>query len=96
MAKRYNGYTNYETWAVSFWMSNDEGQYHHYRQLAEQMLEANDGNKRAAAAALADHIQNDHEANNPLGDGASVYTDLLGAALGSVNWHEIAKNQLED
>ena len=29
----YNGYTNYETWAVALWMDNDQGSYAHYREL---------------------------------------------------------------
>ena len=35
------------------------------------------------------------EENNPLGDQANMYSDLLGAAISEVNWHEIATNMLE-
>jgi hypothetical protein len=96
MCKSYNGYTNYETWAVSLWMSNDEGSYLHYRELAQEILEDNDDDKAEATRLFADVLKADHEENNPLADQANVYTDLLNAALGSVNWYEIAENQYED
>ena len=34
--KRYNGWTNYETWLVSLWADNDEASYRHRQQLAQQ------------------------------------------------------------
>jgi len=27
MNETYNGWTNYQTWAVKLWMDNDEGAY---------------------------------------------------------------------
>jgi hypothetical protein len=36
------------------------------------------------------------EVLNPLTDGASMFTDLLNAALSEVDWHEIAEAFLED
>jgi hypothetical protein len=33
---RYNGWTNYETWCVHLWLSNEEGSYRHWREEAER------------------------------------------------------------
>ena len=32
--KGYNGWTNYETWCVHLWLSNDEGSYTYWREEA--------------------------------------------------------------
>src|SRR4051812_40074939 len=34
--KAYNGWTNYETWCVHLWLSNDEGTYSYWREAAER------------------------------------------------------------
>src|SRR4051794_430341 len=34
--KRYNGWTNYETWLVALWADNDEASYHYQQRLAQQ------------------------------------------------------------
>lgn len=34
--ERYNGYTNYATWNVALWGSNDEGSYNYIRQNRPQ------------------------------------------------------------
>ena len=36
------------------------------------------------------------EEMNPIADQSSLFTDLLGSALGEVDWYEIAENGLED
>ena len=43
----YNGWTNYETWNVAFWLGNDEGLYnlargfaeHGYKSLSHMLIE---------------------------------------------------------
>jgi len=44
------------------------------------------------ASAIKDYIQE----FNPLAGDASMYADMLGAALSSVNWYEIAEAYIED
>lgn len=58
-------------------------------------MEDNDGNTDDAVSALADQLK--QEINDAAPDlGASCFADLLNAALGEVNWYEIASSMIED
>lgn len=102
----YNGWTNYETWNVKLWMDNDEGSYHHYKEIAEQTYRDAAAEKsftrtERATLTLADALKDEYE--NAMADWleeskrtASVWADLIGAALSEVNWHEIAGHLIDD
>jgi hypothetical protein len=98
-AKKYNGWTNYETWAVALWMDNSQCDQEYWNEQAEEAYreaKADDTFSRVenAAFTLRDSIKESFEENSPCQD-ASVYTDLLNAALGEVNWFEIASNRVD-
>ena len=101
---RYNGWTNYETWAVALWIDNEEGSQAYWRQEAEYATRTAKNSEQVAAGVwtpdeaarfnLADQLK--EEITDAAPDlGASVYSDLLQAAMDSVNWHEIAYNLIE-
>lgn len=102
----YNGWSNYETWAVKLWMDNDEGGQAMQREMVAGARDYADGHPNIAANiwtpeqatrfALADALKSEHEEAHPLADNASVFTDLLGAALSRVDWDEIAENILSE
>ena len=80
--KTHTGWKNYETWAVSLWLDNDEGSSDYLMDLA------NDENKStyAKAAELQEEI------TDMMPDlGASLYSDLLTYGLQAVDWQEIIK-----
>jgi hypothetical protein len=100
----YNGYANYETWAVSLWLDNDEGHYGYIREHAAEVREEHEHDNpnvlsRDAAGELADWLK-DYVGELPeiegVTDEASLASDLLGAALSEVDWQEIAEGILSE
>jgi hypothetical protein len=91
----YNGWTNYETWAVNLHIDNEQHSQEQWREQAQHALEENDFDKDDAANDLARILQADHEGEAPE-DLPGVFGDLLRAALGAVNWYEIAEHMLSD
>lgn len=102
----YCGWKNYETWAVSLWIGNEEASYLHWS------LEARRAMRRAAKCRqvrqgvwtaeeakvflLADRLKKDFTDGSPLADVCSVYADLLNAALSEVDWNKIARHLLDE
>lgn len=97
---KYNGWTNYETWAVKLWLDNEEPAYRYWlERTTEHFNNAKADNyfthKERATISLADELKDQiTETDRPELQG--VYADLLGAALSEVNWYEIAKAMIED
>jgi len=104
----YNGYENYQTWCVSLWLDNKQGDYEYWQQRAEEIAESvdagevsqvNDGiwtKERAVKYLLTNEIKEAiGDTDNPLADQADMYSDLLNNALDLVNWHEVAKSFAE-
>jgi hypothetical protein len=48
-----------------------------------------------ATLDLSAMLKDEMEEGNPLQE-AGMYSDMLGAALSEVNWHEIASHMIED
>ena len=98
----YQGWTNYETWAVALWLDNDEPIYRYWREVADEIREEGplsiilDGaviGHREPRFVLADRLRHSIEDGTP-DLGASVWSDLLSRAVGRVDWVEIAEYML--
>lgn len=98
---RYNGWTNYETWAVALWIDNERGSHEYWREVARGCWEGAraDGmfsRQDRARFALADRLKDELVEASPLNDDSSLYSDLLNAAISEVNWSEIACSMLTE
>ena len=83
----YNGWCNYETWAVNLWLSNDAASYEYWAEQA-------DG---ADVYALGCQLRAEHLDAVPVELNAVGWAaDLLGAAMQAVNWQEIARHIIDD
>jgi len=88
----YNGWKNYETWDVKLWIDNEESDYEYWHERAKEIREEEE---EYPILSLADEMKEFYDENNPLPE-AGVYTDLLNAALGEVDWYEIAEHIMEE
>lgn len=85
----YNGWTNYPTWSVHLWVTNEPAPYDYALDLARTALE-DDLPRVALADALKDWLRGRLEPQT-----ACLQADLLGYALDGVNWTELADAFLE-
>ena len=94
--KEYNGWTNYETWLCALWIDNDEGGNEAAIERAEQALRHSDGDRDEAANDCAESIKSEYEefASERVGS-TGFLSDLVSAALGEINWREIAEHHVD-
>jgi hypothetical protein len=84
MMEQYNGWTNKETWLVNIWFGD---MLHTMKEEGEEID--------------AEYIENlveeilDLQVNNETGEGGFL-VDMLNCAVGSINFHELAKHYEED
>jgi len=98
MSEGYNGWTNYETWLVNLWMDNEQGSREFFCETAKEIYDeaapkAWLTREEVARHRFADWLKDHYDANIPEMPG--VYGDLLGGALGAVNWNEIARHYID-
>lgn len=91
----YNGYTNYQTWNAALWIDNEEGSYEYSRELARDAIEDAPNLDRTPDGLLALRLKDWIEEQAP-DLPPSMFSDILQHALGSVDWHEIAENYIEE
>ena len=91
--RTYNGWSNYETWAVALWLDNERGSYEYWREQAaehrraastrRQAIEGTWTAEEAAKFTLADQLKGEITDGSPLTE-PTLYSDLL--TLPSAKW----------
>ena len=90
----YNGWTNYETWAVGMYLDGNYTGEGTYLYVVEQVRSwIDDGRQRWSIADGLEAFVRDDLAYDEDSEGFTpnpLASDLLGASLSSVNWYELA------
>lgn len=102
--KEYNGYTNYETWNCALWLDNDQGTQLMMQEKAIELVEAmdNPNDKLEIETATQDmeafleSIVDDMQETMGFHIEASMFSDMLNAALREIDYYDIAESQLAD
>ena len=98
--EKYNGWSNYETWNVKLWLDNDAGSQELQQEWLQQAKDTPINpvwtREQTTKFTLEKLIEEFVYENNPLADQANMYADLIGAALGHVDYREIAENIMSD
>jgi hypothetical protein len=101
----HQGWSNYETWCIHVWLTNDFPTYRHCRglvldarrdavtchQVRDRLWTPDEAVRFLLADLLRDFMHNE----SPLRHHASIFADLLNAALSVIDWYEIAEAFLE-
>ena len=83
----YKGWSNYASWAVFHWLEEEEDNYDYWSGRCSVVQEKFPD---SWVQKLAEELEAFHDEDSP--ELAGIYGDLLGWALGSVNWIEVARH----
>jgi hypothetical protein len=89
----YNGWANYPTWAVSTWLGSEESSHTALEQTVrswDSRTASTGGTLSELADALRELVENLSAVEAARAE-ATLASDLLGFALSSVDWLELAQ-----
>jgi len=98
--KGYQGWTNYETWALALWQDNDQGLYQMIQEMVAEAAQTDPGRTGEGVRGddtivLADMMKDFWEEMYPENlDGP--WSDLLRAAWDEIDWYDIAESELAE
>ncbi|MDD3140468.1 MAG: hypothetical protein PHX08_16055 [Lachnospiraceae bacterium] len=85
--EEYNGWYNYETWVCALWLQNDQGSCNYWEEMTNECDSVYD---------LSQMIKEEVGEGDPTNDEASLYSDLMSAAISEINFNEIAHHFWND
>ncbi len=83
----YQGWSNYETWLINHWLTNDES---YYKQL--QLIVSSHSGVQDQAEALHEWLQLEHEELEI----TNLWSDIVGSTLCRTNYQEIVEANVEE
>jgi len=99
----YNGWSNYPTWNIKLWMDNDQGSYEYWQERANECYQEAEPQYEGqpkldeATLMLAGEIECYYtEAFAEMTTDAGPMADIMGWAMGQVDFREIAENMLSE
>ena len=96
-SKKYNGYTNYETWAVNSAISNEESLYNSWKVIAKEFWHKTNADYELAKEieSYVKDVSADFIKEIPIVPKYFIEPLLMGA-ISEVNWIEVALSLLEN
>ncbi|TFH00636.1 MAG: hypothetical protein E4H14_19420 [Candidatus Thorarchaeota archaeon] len=94
MGEKYNGWTNYETWATVLWIGNDESAQMTVRDMVRENPEDGD-----LARAIKEWVEDNMPELPGFNDNCfpmGLFTDFLNASIKETNFYEIAEKLREE
>lgn len=97
LTDKYNGWANYETWAVNLWLSNNQPDYEEFRSLAEGYTKEQAYELGQAIRARVEEETDTiiESTGGSSGTYSGIISDIFHANLSLVDWNEIAEAFLE-
>ncbi len=89
----YNGWTNYETWCLNIWIDNDQYLNERKAELVREVTLHYDDKQVYELSLLLESMVEELK-DNALEVG--LLSDLLGGAIGKINFYELAEHYIED
>ena len=94
MCETYNGWKNYETWAVGLWMTNTEGDYKRLTEIINNhsTIGASAQELREEIIHFTDHACYDDDSTPKI---PLMLINILMAGLAHVDYHAIIQGNIE-
>lgn len=90
--QKYNGWTNHATWAANLWLDGSDLDSFGF----DPSRYDSEPDDRLMTSYLADAIKEYIDEFDPLADKCDMYSDLLSAAIRSINFYELAEHYVAD
>lgn len=90
------------TWLVGLWIDNDEGDYNYWAEVAQEIASESEADdiltrEQRAKYDLAERMKDEFEERAEAFVGnTGLFCDMLGRAIGEVDWDKLAESRLED